>query len=156
LAIERRQLVRQLRWLGSDLCDYNAPLLGERLREHLGTDGFAPLWGDILALLRSSPRFRFDLIDLHRMPETVGRQVNPFVDLAVTLHPSGAHVATLGDDWEKFYAAKRSSATRKRERGKLKQMAERGEIGFADVHDGIDTVHTMDVLMAQKGRSLAR
>src|SRR5262249_17765557 len=31
LAIERRRLVRQLRWLGSDLCDYNAPLIGERL-----------------------------------------------------------------------------------------------------------------------------
>jgi CelD/BcsL family acetyltransferase involved in cellulose biosynthesis len=156
LAIERRRLVRELRWLGGDLCDYNAPILGERFHARLGAEGFAPLWGDILALLRTSPRFRFDLIDLQQMPETVGRQVNPFVDLKVTLHPSGAHIATLADDWEKFYAAKRSSATRKRERGKLKQMAERGAIGFADAHDGIDALHVMDVLMTQKGRALTR
>lgn len=156
LALERRSLVRQLRWLGGDLCDYNAPLLGESFRTHLHAEGFAPLWHDILALLRSSPRFRFDLIDLQRMPETVGGELNPFADLNVTLHPSGAHIARLTGDWEKFYASKRSSTTRKRERGKLRQLSEHGEIGFADADDGIDAAHTMDVLMAQKGRALVR
>lgn len=156
LAIERRRLVRELRWLGGDLCDYHAPILGQGLRAHLAAEGFAPLWHDILALLRTGSRFRFDLIDLQQMPETVGREINPFVDLDVTLHPSGAHIATLGKDWEKFYADKRSSASRKTERKKFKQMAERGEIGFADAGDGIDIVHTMDVLMTQKGRALTR
>jgi CelD/BcsL family acetyltransferase involved in cellulose biosynthesis len=156
LALERRRLARQLGWLGGDLCDYHAPLLGERFRAHLGAEGFAPLWHDILALLRTSPRFRFDLIDLQQMPETVGGEVNPFVDLSVTLHPSGAHIARLAGDWETFYASKRSSANRKVERKKLKQMAERGEIGFADADDGLDAAHTMDVLIAQKGRALAR
>jgi CelD/BcsL family acetyltransferase involved in cellulose biosynthesis len=156
LALERRRLVRQLRWLGGDLCDYHAPLLTKGLRAHLGADGFAPLWHDILALLRTSPRFRFDLIDLQQMPETVGGEPNPFVDLNVTLHPSGAHIARLAGDWEKFYASKRSSANRKVERKKLKQMAERGEIAFADANDGLDAAHTMDVLIAQKGRALTR
>jgi CelD/BcsL family acetyltransferase involved in cellulose biosynthesis len=156
LALERRRLARQLCWLGGNLCDYHAPLLGEGLRAHLAAEGFAPLWHDVLALLRSSPLFRFDLIDLQQMPETVGGEVNPFGDLNVTLHPSGAHIARLTGDWEKFYASKRSSANRKVERKKLKQMAERGEIAFADAHDGIDAVHVIDVLMAQKGRALAR
>jgi CelD/BcsL family acetyltransferase involved in cellulose biosynthesis len=156
LALERRRLVRRLCWLGGDLCDYHAPLLGDGLRAHLAAEGFAPLWHDVLALLRSSPRFRFDLVDLQQMPETVGGEVNPFGDLNVTLHPSGAHIARLTGDWEKFYASKRSSANRKVERKKIKQMAERGEIAFADAHDGIDAVHVMDVLMAQKGRALAR
>jgi len=155
LAIERR-LVRQLRWLGGDLCDYHAPIIGKGLRAHLAAEGFVPLWHDILALLRTGSHFRFDLIDLQQMPETVGREVNPFVDLPVTLHPSGAHIATLSNDWEKFYAAKRSSASRKTERKKFKQMAERGEIGFTELDDGIGIRHTMDVLMAQKGRALAR
>ena len=154
LALERG-LVRRLCWLGGDLTDYNAPILGEGLRAHLTAEGFAPLWHDILALLRTSPAFRFDLIDLRQIPETVGREVNPFVDLKVTLHPSGAHVARLTDEWEKFYAAKRSSASRKTERKKLKQLAEHGEIAFADV-DGLDAARTMDVLMTQKRRALAR
>jgi CelD/BcsL family acetyltransferase involved in cellulose biosynthesis len=155
LALERRYLVRQLCWLGGDLCDYHAPILAHECRAHLGADGFAPLWHDILALLRTSPRFRFDVIDLQQMPETVGGEANPFVDLNVTLHPSGAHIAALTGDWDEFYAAKRSAATRKGERKKLKQMAARGAIGFADV-DAIDALHTMDVLIAQKGRTLAR
>jgi CelD/BcsL family acetyltransferase involved in cellulose biosynthesis len=156
LALERRSLVRQLRWLGHDLCDYNAPLLAESFRAHLDAEGFAPLWHDILALLRSSPRFRFDLIDLQRMPETVAGELNPFTDLNVTLHPSGAHIARLTGNWEAFYASKRSSANRKVERKKLKQMAEHGAIGFADAEDGLDAAHTMDVLMDQKGRALTR
>jgi CelD/BcsL family acetyltransferase involved in cellulose biosynthesis len=155
LALERRALVRRLCWLGGDLCDYHAPILGEGFRAHLGAEGFAPVWHDVLALLHTSRRFRFDLIDLQQMPETIGGQVNPFVDLAVTLHPSGAHIATLTGDWETFYAAKRSAATRKGERKKLKQMTERGAIGVAEV-TGADALHTMDVLIAQKGRSLAR
>lgn len=155
LALERRYLVRRLCWLGGDLCDYHAPILGDRFRACLGAEGFAPVWHDILALLRTSPRFRFDVIDLGQMPETIGGQVNPFVDLSVTLHPSGAHIATLIGDWERFYAAKRSAATRKSERKKFKQMAERGTIGCADV-DGADALHTMDVLIAQKARSLGR
>jgi CelD/BcsL family acetyltransferase involved in cellulose biosynthesis len=155
LALERRYLVRQLCWLGGDLCDYHAPILAQGCRAHLGTDGFAPLWHDILALLRTSPRFRLDVIDLQQMPETVGGEVNPFVDLNVTLHPSGAHIAALTGDWEEFYAAKRSAATRKGERKKLKQMAARGAIGFAEV-DALDASHTMDALIAQKGRTLAR
>jgi CelD/BcsL family acetyltransferase involved in cellulose biosynthesis len=155
LALERRYLVRRLCWLGGDLCDYHAPILGDRFRAYLGAEGFAPVWHDILALLRTSPRFRFDVIDLEQMPETVGGEVNPFVDLPVTLHPSGAHIATLAGDWETFYAAKRSAATRKTDRKKLKQIGERGAIGCADVGGG-DALHTMDVLMAQKARALAR
>jgi CelD/BcsL family acetyltransferase involved in cellulose biosynthesis len=156
LALERRYLVRRLCWLGGDLCDYHAPIVSHSFHDYLGTEGFAPMWHDILALLRTSSRFRFDVIDLQQMPETVGGQLNPFVDLEVTLHPSGAHIATLTGDWETFYAAKRSGATRKGERKKLKQMAERGEIGFADINDGIDIGQVMGVLMAQKGRALAR
>ena len=155
LALERRYLVRRLCWLGGDLCDYHAPILGDRLRAYLGAEGFAPVWHDILALLRTSPRFRFDVIDLEQMPETIAGQVNPLVDLPVTLHPSGAHIATLVGDWETFYAATRSAATRKNDRKKLKQITERGAIGFAEV-DGADALHTMDVLMAQKARALAR
>lgn len=155
LALERRYLVRRLCWLGDDLCDYHAPILGERFQAHLGGEDFAPVWHDILALLRTSPRFRFDLIDLQQMPASVGGQVNPFIDVAVTLHPSGAHIATLTGDWDTFYARKRSAATRKGERKKLKQMTERGAIDVADV-DGSAALHTMDVLIAQKSRALAR
>jgi CelD/BcsL family acetyltransferase involved in cellulose biosynthesis len=109
-----------------------------------------------VSLLRDGAALRFDLIDLEKMPETIGAQRNPFLDLAVEPHPSGAYVATLGEDWDKFYAAKRSSSTRKRERRQLKHLAEHGQVRFVDVQDSDDITRSLEALIAQKSRSFAR
>ena len=52
--------------------------------------------------------------------------------LRVTINPSGAYLTHLAGDWETFYAAKRSSATRRRDRTKRKRLAEFGEIRFVN------------------------
>jgi CelD/BcsL family acetyltransferase involved in cellulose biosynthesis len=156
LAIETRGPVRRLVWLGSELCDYNAPMLCERFARQLDPGAFARLWRDIIAMLLTNSRYRFDLIDLQKMPATIGPHRNPFLDLPVLVNPSGAHIATLESDWDRFYAAKRSASTRKRERGKLKQLAQHGAIRFAHVRDGADVARTMDTLISQKEHSFAR
>lgn len=156
LAIEPRGPVRRLTWLGSDLCDYNAPLLRPGFSDGLGTDGFAPLWNRITDLLRASPRLRFDVVDLPKMPEAVGTQNNPFLDLPTLANPSGAYVAILGSDWESFYAAKRSGPTRKKERKQLKHLSEHGEIRFVDVQDRAEVARTLDTLIGQKEHAFAR
>jgi CelD/BcsL family acetyltransferase involved in cellulose biosynthesis len=156
LAIEARGPVRCLTWLGSELCDYNAPLLAEDFSKYLSADRFVQLWQEIVRLLQANPRFRFDFVDLQKMPEMIGAQKNPFLDLPVLDHPSGAYVATLDGDWERFYAAKRSSSTRKRERRQLKHLAEYGEVRFVDVQDPLDIERTLDTLIDQKSRSFAR
>jgi CelD/BcsL family acetyltransferase involved in cellulose biosynthesis len=155
-AIERRGFGRRLSWLGSDLCDYNVPLLAERFADHINSDRFVSLWQNVITLLRADPRFRFDWIDLQKMPETIGAQRNPFSDLQVIAHPSGAYVTNLGSDWEEFYAAKRSSSTRKKERRQLKHLADYGEVQFVDVQNRQDSERTLDILLEQKSRSLAR
>ncbi len=156
LAIERRGGARRLTWLGSELCDYNAPLLAEGFWRRLEGVQFVALWHEIVKRLRAEPKFRFDLIDLQKMPETVGAQRNPFLNLAVSPHPSGAYIATLGENWEQFYSAKRSSSTRKRERRQLKNLAEYGEVRFIDVNDRDEIARSLDQLIAQKSRSFAR
>jgi CelD/BcsL family acetyltransferase involved in cellulose biosynthesis len=165
LAVERDRLAprltRRLTWLASPLCDYNAPMLAENFSDRMSAERFVLAWRDIVALLRSDPRFRFDLVDLQKMPEAVGAQRNPFLDLAafdfqVLPHPSGAYVANLGRDWEQFYAAKRSSQTRKKERKQLKHLAEHGEVRFVDVQDRDDIAATLATLISQKSRAFAR
>jgi CelD/BcsL family acetyltransferase involved in cellulose biosynthesis len=156
LAVETGRLTRRLTWLGSELCDYNAPLLAPDFSQRLQAGQFALLWREIVALLQSDRRFRFDLVDLQKMPETIGAQRNPFLDLAVLAHPSGAYIATLGNDWEAFYAAKRSASTRKRERRQLKHLAEHGKVRFIDVEGHDDIVRTLETLLSQKSRSFAR
>jgi CelD/BcsL family acetyltransferase involved in cellulose biosynthesis len=156
LAIEARGGVRRLTWLGAELCDYNAPLLAVHFSDQQSAQRFALLWQDVVTLLQAHPQFRFDLIDLQKMPEMVGTQPNPFLNLKVLVNPSGAHVAMLTDDWDAFYAAKRSAATRKRERRQFKHLAELGDIRFGDVEERDDIERTLTAIFEQKARSFAR
>lgn len=156
LAIETRGRVRRLTWLGSELCDYNMPLLAKHCGRYFSSGRFVALWREIEKLLRTEAHTRFDLVDFQKMPEAIGGQRNPFLDLGVLPHPSGAHIAHLDSDWDRFYAAKRSPSTRKRERRQFKQLAEHGEIRFVDVQDREEIGRTLDTLFSQKTRSFAR
>ena len=81
---------------------------------------------------KRNPRLRYDFIDLEKMPETVGAQPNPMRHLGGTMTPSGAYLTHLTGDWETFYTAKRSSATRRRDRTKRKRLGEFGELKFVN------------------------
>ena len=50
--------VRRLTFLGSDLCDYNAPLLAANFSESVTPSEFATLWADICKLIQQHPRGR--------------------------------------------------------------------------------------------------
>ncbi|MGA2817870.1 MAG: GNAT family N-acetyltransferase, partial [Xanthobacteraceae bacterium] len=69
---------------------------------------------------------------------------------------SSTHLTGLSDDWEKFYHAKRSSATRRRDRAKRRHMSEYGDIRFVNAVDADDARRTLETLMEQKSWSLAR
>lgn len=152
LAVVPRVCGRVLTFLGSDLGDYNAPLLAPDFTRQVP---------DAPALMRRMfERLRahvpYDAIVFERLPETVGTAPNPLVKLPVMLHPSGAHKSALGDDWETFYAEKRSSSTRQRDRAKRKKLAKFGEVRIVHPESDKDLVATLDTLMAQKGRAFVR
>jgi CelD/BcsL family acetyltransferase involved in cellulose biosynthesis len=151
LAVEPSGLARRLTFLGQALCDYNAPLLAPDFS--LDAPPFAALWRDIRALLQADPELAHDIVEFTKMPDALGAQANPFVTLGTTLHPSGAYQANLGTDWEAFYSAKRSSATRRRDRTKVKKLGEMGEVRFVTPDD---TPQTLDTLIHQKSRAFAR
>jgi CelD/BcsL family acetyltransferase involved in cellulose biosynthesis len=149
-------LVRRLTWLGNDLCDYNAPLLGPAFPQRVTRERFLALWSEIRALLQRQPRLRHDIVALAKMPETVGAQPNPFLALDLGLNPSGAHLTHLAGTWDEFYAARRSSATRRRDRTKRKRLGEIGEVRFVNPVTTAEIACTLDALIAQKTRSFAR
>jgi len=156
LAIEKRWLLRRLVWLGSDLCDYNAPLLARRFSACVPPERFGWFWREIIRTIRADPALRFEVVDLHRMPERVGAQQNPFLTLPVVSTTFGAHVATLATNWNEFYSSKRSAQDRKTDRRKMRNLAEYGELRFVDVRQRIDVEQTMETLIRQKQESYAR
>jgi CelD/BcsL family acetyltransferase involved in cellulose biosynthesis len=90
------------------------------------------------------------------MPDLVGAQQNPMRYLGCTVNPSGAYLTHLTGDWDAFYTAARSSATRRRDRTKRKKLGEFGEIKFVTPAGESDILSSLDILMAQKARSFAR
>lgn len=155
LAVEPSYASRRLCWLGQDINDYNAPLLAKNFSQRVTPDGFVAAWGELQARIRREPALRYDWIDLEKMPPRIGDQVNPFCHLAVAANPSGAHATALGGDWTQFYADKRSSATRRRDRTKRKHLSEFGAICFATDTDTQDISGTLQTLMQQKSRLFA-
>jgi CelD/BcsL family acetyltransferase involved in cellulose biosynthesis len=156
LAIETSGLVRRLIWFASDLCDYNAPLLAPDFSRRINPAGFLELWRDIVDRLQSHPNFRYDLVEFEKMPERVGVQANPMLELSAVRNPSNAYLTRLSGDWESFYAAKRSSATRRRDRTKRKRLAEFGEVKFVDPASAEEVAASFEILMQQKAVQFAR
>jgi CelD/BcsL family acetyltransferase involved in cellulose biosynthesis len=147
---------RELVFLGTELCDYNAPLLSADFAAVIPAGQMPLLWQRILAAVRARPRLRADIVRLEKMPERVGHQANPLLSLGVTLNPSGAYATRLTGSWDEFYAAKRSASTRSRDRGKRKKLASHGAVAFVEPKDDAGIVATLDALVAQKSRSFAR
>ncbi len=156
LAIAPQRSARRLCWLGQELCDYNAPLLARDFSQRVTTDRFLAVWRELRRQMQADPRLRHDWIEFEKMPQTVGVQINPFTLLGVTPNANSAHITQLSGDWESFYRAKRSSATRRRDRTKRKHMSEYGEIRFITAADPNDVRHTLNILMDQKSRLFAR
>ena len=152
----RGHLAGRLCWLGQDLCDYNAPLLAPDFSLRVPPEGFWPHGTNCRCRCSASRLLRHDWIEFEKMPETVGAQTNPFMYLGVSPNRNNAHLAHPGDDWEKFYHAKRSSATRRRDRAKLRHMSQFGDIRFVSAADGEEARQTLEILMEQKSRALTR
>jgi D-aspartate ligase len=156
LCVVPERWVRRLCWLGQDLCDYNAPLLARDFSQRVPPHRFLAAWQELLAQIQCEPLLRHDWIEFEKMPQKVGAQINPFTYRGVTSNANSAHLTGLSDDWEKFYHAKRSSATRRRDRAKRRHMSEYGDIRFVNAVDADDARRTLETLMEQKSWSLAR
>jgi CelD/BcsL family acetyltransferase involved in cellulose biosynthesis len=156
LAIDPRRSIRRLRWLGQDLCDYNAPLLSRDFSQRVTPESFLTLWQKLHAKMQSDPQLRHDWVEFEKMPETIGSQINPFTCFDLTPNANSAHIANLAGDWETFYRAKRSSATRRHDRSKRKRMSQFGDVRFVTATDPADARKTLETLMRQKSQSFAR
>jgi CelD/BcsL family acetyltransferase involved in cellulose biosynthesis len=156
LAVEPRHWAKRLCWLGQDLCDYNAPLLARDFSQRVTPERFAALWREMQKHMQSDSELRHDWIEFEKMPRTIGVQANPFTFLDVTPNANSAHITQLGSDWDTFYLAKRSSATRRRDRAKRRHMTEFGEIRFVTATEPDDLRQTLETLWEQKKQIFAR
>jgi CelD/BcsL family acetyltransferase involved in cellulose biosynthesis len=147
---------RSLTFLGDSLCDYNAPMISPDFNAWVPASTVANLFATCVAMLQSDARYRHDFVVLRKMPELIGSQPNPFAELSNMLHPSGAHSTRLGDDWMKFYAAKRSSAARRGDRSRERKLAELGASTFVTMRGRPQIQAALRALFEMKTHTFAR
>jgi CelD/BcsL family acetyltransferase involved in cellulose biosynthesis len=145
--------LRRVEWFGDFLVNAGAPLLARDFAQRVNGTQFKVLWGEIEQLLRR--HLDHDLLDLGKIPETVGAQANPMRALALTPHANDSYLVQLADTWDEFYAAKRSSSWRKTDKKKRNRLAKFGDVQFTTVTERADIEHTIDALIEQKKSSYA-
>jgi CelD/BcsL family acetyltransferase involved in cellulose biosynthesis len=141
-------ILRRVVWLGAFLNNCNAPLLARNFSEIISPTQFPLLWRKVVHILRSE--LRHDLIDLGKIPETVGMQANPLLALRVTPHANDTYLTRLSGTWDEFYAGKRSSSWRKTDAKKRRRLTKFGEVEFATTDKAGDVEQTLDTLIEQK------
>jgi CelD/BcsL family acetyltransferase involved in cellulose biosynthesis len=153
-ALECSAGLRKITWLGSFLCNYNGPVLARDFSRRVSPLQFAQVWQDIQVLLRR--KMGHDIVDLEKMPTTIGEQANPFCTMRIMPHINDAYMTEVGADWDAYYAAKRSPSTRKTDRKKRKRLADHGETRFITAGSRDDVVRSVDALIDEKRRSYAK
>ena len=155
-AVELGRLAGSLVWHASELCDYNAPLLATDFAHYVEPGAFPNLFARILAAIAVEPGFATDAVSLIKMPETVGAQRNPFVELGTTINPSGAYLTRLTGTWDDFYKERRSAETRRRDRNKRKRLSDLGALRYATLADPAAADTALTTLFRQKSAAFAR
>ncbi len=145
--------LRRVTWFGEFLSNNSAPLLAQDFPQRVGVAQFIALWREIEKLLRQN--LRHDLIDLDKIPETVGAQANPMLALELTPHANDAYLVHLIGNWDAFYAAKRSASWRKTDGKKRRRLDKQGAVTFATATDRAEIERVIDALIAQKKSSYA-
>lgn len=145
--------LRRVEWLGAFLINSGAPLLVRDFSKRIGATQFAVLWREIEQLLRA--RLRHDILDLNKIPETVGGQANPMRALPLTPHANDSYLVRLTGSWDEFYAAKRSASWRKTDKKKRNRLAKFGDVQFTTATDRAEIERTIDALIEQKKSSYA-
>jgi CelD/BcsL family acetyltransferase involved in cellulose biosynthesis len=153
LAIERTSFLRRLVFLGRELCDYNAPILAPEFSLSATPDAW---WRAVYAEVRRTPGCEHDVVFLDKMPEAIGSQLNPLCALKTSPNASHAYAADLGNDWDAFYASKRSAHARRGDRRKRRLLEGAGDVRFTTAKNAEDIGQTLDILFSQKGRWFAR
>ncbi|MGV8996093.1 MAG: GNAT family N-acetyltransferase [Parvibaculaceae bacterium] len=152
LAITQGTFGTKLEWLAGNISDYKGPLLAKNFALRVRPGQFKALWKQIRDMLPEH-----DIVELTSMPEKIGGQANPFMQLgSMTQHASSAHMTRINDGWDAYYDNKRSSGSKKRDRQKRRKLEEFGETVLVTPTDTATIAETVELLIAQKSVAFVR
>ena len=151
LGVKRRCGLTALTWLGGDEADLKGGLFDPAFLARVTDLEWHHLWQRIRMLFPG-----VDLIRLSDQPERIGQQRNPFILWRTPRQPDQTHGTWLGRDWTAYYDAKRGHASRREDRRRARKLEALGKLEFSIVRDPGGIRRTLDKLIADKAKLLAR
>jgi CelD/BcsL family acetyltransferase involved in cellulose biosynthesis len=138
---------RGLQWLGCQASSYLGPILTEDALGHLDEASLDRLFEALPA-----HGIEADYVDLDCQPEQIGGYRNPFA--LYRSEPTGqrSHLTALAGDWASYYAKKRSNKTRQKDRNRLRQIRQYGEVAFKMASSPDEIRILIDRLIVEKTR----
>ena len=148
LAIEARFGVRILRFMDAGVVDLNAPILVAG--KDLTRGEFLDVWSRILALLPA-----IDVVDLQKMPVTVGAAQNPLTYLACRRYRFGGNTVDLGQ-WREVAARPSTARVHRKLQRHLRRLSKVAPTAFLMNPSGPQWHEVMDRLTEVKRKQYLR
>lgn len=153
-------VLRKLSFLGSDLNDFNCPLLAADYATRATSFAMRDVWREIVKLIDTQPDLQHDYVRLEKMPDQISGLANPMLSLNVSLTPSHAYRTAMVGSWDEFYASRRDGNARYKDRTNRKKLEKLGAVTLvcpeepAEIRTLIDTLIKMkSARFEQKGVS---
>ncbi len=130
LCLARRGRVTHLEFMGSPVCDYNAPLVRPDAAAGIAST-FRSLWRRIL---RALPRH--DLVFLRKLPALLADgSPNPMLALPTWPHAFSAYAVTLDLPWDQFRMTRLSGSQRRKLNNQRNRLRKTGSLEFVSPRD---------------------
>ena len=115
-------------WLGGDITDYVAPVIGPKWATELTPEVFASLWSRIRELLPAH-----DVIHFERQPGMVGTCPNPMLAIGPSTVHDTNHVVDVRGDWATYYR-EHTSAQFRSDTSRTSRVRSRAMIRTSSTH----------------------
>ncbi len=139
LGIERHRGIRVLRFLDGGVCDYNAPVVFEPVRDWR-SDDVARLWRELSRVLPP-----FDVAIFDKMPADICGTINPLVTLGSAPFAESGHSVDITSN-------PRQSRYKRKSRLQRRRIANLGQVAFTIAATTADRLRIVRAMMRQKSR----
>ena len=151
LVKEKNLLGESVRWLGSELSDYNGPVVRNEYAHFLGRENF-----DRIIALISTNFPAANMFYLTRNPEFQNEFLFHFENGHFWTAEYDSHKLELHRDWKSLLANRRSKKSRQRLRSKLNALKKDSKIVFRQVRNNLERKILTEKLLTWKSDHLEK
>jgi CelD/BcsL family acetyltransferase involved in cellulose biosynthesis len=135
---------KELRWLSSDIFDYNNPIISKSFNyENID---FQNLWKRIIKELSCE----CDIIYFKKVPEFIKFKKNPLIDLNYKYYQKSYQLNLINFEYDTFYNKNNNNKSKQTDRRKEKKLNEKNDLKFSYTEINPQNFYLIEELIFEK------